>query len=112
MRPEADEIELQGLNELQRMAVEPEVAAFLLAESAEIDVREQARNIEVPTLVMHVEKDLTTSFERGRELAGMIPDARFVALAGVNHIPDGEDLAPMLEALERWLDEDLAADQR
>jgi pimeloyl-ACP methyl ester carboxylesterase/class 3 adenylate cyclase len=107
MLPEADEIGLQGLNELQRVAVEPEVAARFLELAAEIDVRDAARGIAVPTLILHVEGDRVTPFESGRELASLIPNARFVALPGINHIPTDDDLAPMLDALEAWLAKDL-----
>ena len=56
---------------------------------------------------MHVEGDRVTPFEHGRELASLIPNARFVPLPGLNHLLDGEDLPPMLDALETWLAKDL-----
>lgn len=106
--PEADELTLQGLNELQRIAVAPDVAAFFLAEGGRIDVRDEARRIAVPTLVMHVVGDRTSPLESGRELAGLIPGARFLPLPGVNHLPVGEERRALLDALEGWLERDLA----
>ena len=39
-----------------------------------------------PTLVLHCRDDGMVPFEEGRRMAAMIPDARFVALEGRNHL--------------------------
>lgn len=51
-----------------------------------IDVREQAAALDVPTLVLHARGDAMIPFEAGRQLAAMIPRARFVALDSRNHV--------------------------
>jgi pimeloyl-ACP methyl ester carboxylesterase len=40
----------------------------------------------VPTLVIHPRNDGAVSFERGRELAALIPNARFVSLESNDYI--------------------------
>lgn len=109
LTPEADEVMMQAMNEFQHISADAEDAAFFVAEVGRIDVTDDARGIRVPTLVMHVEGDQAIPFEAGRELAGLIPAARFMALPGVNHMamPEDEALAVELAALEEWLDRDL-----
>ena len=51
-----------------------------------IDVRQQARALNVPTLVLHARGDAMISFEAGRGLAGIIPGARLVSLDSRNHV--------------------------
>ena len=46
--------------------------------SYHIDVRDQARSIVAPTLVLHSRGDAMIPFSEGRELAALIPDAEFV----------------------------------
>jgi len=43
--------------------------------------------INVPTLVLHGTEDQAMPFEKGKELAGRIPDAKFVAVEGSGHCP-------------------------
>jgi class 3 adenylate cyclase/pimeloyl-ACP methyl ester carboxylesterase len=108
--PEADEVLMQAMNEFQRIGANPEDAAFFVAEQGRIDVRDLARQIRAPTLVMHVEGDQQVPFEVGQELAGLIPGARFVPLPGVNHLVQPGDAAADLqqETLEEWLATELA----
>ena len=52
----------------------------------DIDVREQAAALDVPTLVLHSRGDAMIPFEIGRQLAALIPRARFVPLESRNHV--------------------------
>jgi pimeloyl-ACP methyl ester carboxylesterase/DNA-binding CsgD family transcriptional regulator len=81
-RPE----QISWLNNLQRLSTSPEIAARLTATSFSIDVSQLAARVAAPTLVFHVQKDAVVSFEEGRQLARLIPGARFVPLPGENHI--------------------------
>lgn len=56
-----------------------------------VDVREAAEQLTVPTLVFHVLGNAMVPFEAGRELATLIPDARFVPLEGDNHLLQEDD---------------------
>lgn len=51
-----------------------------------VDVRELAKQIKVPTLIFHATRDQIVPFEQGRLLASLIPDAQFVALDTMNHL--------------------------
>ena len=42
--------------------------------------------VTTPTLVLHCRGDAGVPFDEGRRLAAMIPNARFVALEGDNHL--------------------------
>ena len=44
------------------------------------------KDFKTPTLVMHVRDDLRIPVALGREMAAGIPNARFVALPGKNHV--------------------------
>ena len=73
-------------NELQRRSTSPDNAARLLQVTANIDVTDVARRVRAPTLVLHARDDQRPPFEQGQLLSRLIPDARFVALDGHNHI--------------------------
>jgi pimeloyl-ACP methyl ester carboxylesterase len=47
---------------------------------------EAARQLKIPTLVIHGTHDIVLPIECGQELAGAIPGARFVSIAGGNHM--------------------------
>ena len=67
---------------MQRASASPETAARCLASFGNIDVRELAKTIQTPTLVVDRRDDVLVSFKRGRALAAMIPGARFVPMEG------------------------------
>ena len=51
-----------------------------------MDVTELARQVRVPTLVLHARGDARVPFDEGRRLAALIPGARFVPLDSDNHV--------------------------
>ena len=63
----------------------------------DIDVREIAATIRVPTLILHATGDQVCHVENGRFLARSIPGARFLELPGDDHV--------------RWFDPDRALDE-
>ena len=84
--PEATVEQLRTLEEQMRISVSPENAVRLESEMHRIDVRHLARQIRVPTLVLHSRRDESVPFEEGRLLASLIPNAQFVALESKNHL--------------------------
>ena len=68
-----------------------------------IDVRAEAAALGVPTLVLHARGDAMIPFETGRQLAALIPGARFVPLESRNHV-----LLETEPAWSRFLEEVLA----
>jgi DNA-binding CsgD family transcriptional regulator len=79
--------------EQQAFSTSPETAARLLQVGWETDVREAARKIRCPTLVMHVARDTVVPIEIGRQLATLIPNCRFVQIDGENHMPLADEPA-------------------
>lgn len=77
----------QAFVAFQREAADPELAADLLALVYAWDVREQAARVTQPTLVLHRRRDRAVPYELAREIATLVPDARFVTLEGEHHLP-------------------------
>ena len=70
-----------------RRSASPGAAVSLLKMNTQIDVRHLLPVIKAPTLVMHRAGDRDTNIEEGRYIAARIPGARFVELAGEDHLP-------------------------
>jgi pimeloyl-ACP methyl ester carboxylesterase len=51
-----------------------------------IDNSDYARQIDVPTLVLHISGDRQVPVSEGRLTARLIPGAQFVELPGTNHV--------------------------
>jgi pimeloyl-ACP methyl ester carboxylesterase len=75
-----------AFNELQRVSSSPENAARIVSGFNEINVADLARQVTVPTLVLHARGDGRIPFEEGRLLAALIPNARFAPLESKNHV--------------------------
>jgi pimeloyl-ACP methyl ester carboxylesterase/DNA-binding CsgD family transcriptional regulator len=84
--PGASMEQQRWLAELQRRTVSAETAVRLWRAFHRIDIEAVARQVAVPSLVFHVRNDAMVPFEAGLQLAALIPEARFVPLAGKNHI--------------------------
>jgi class 3 adenylate cyclase/pimeloyl-ACP methyl ester carboxylesterase len=85
--PDAPSEVAASFDELQRMATSTENALRLWEMNAELDMSELAKQLRVPTLVLHCEGDRVSPIDEGRWMARLIPDASFVKLPGNNHIP-------------------------
>ena len=77
---------MDWFDELQRVSTTPETAARIRRVRGELDVTALASRVAVPALVLHARDDAVVPFAEGRLLATLMPDARFVPLAGENHI--------------------------
>ena len=84
--PDATIEQMRWFNDLQRVSTSPENAASVFAETAQIDVLSVLDRIRAPTLILHAREDAQVPFEQGRQLAALIPESRFVALDGRNHL--------------------------
>lgn len=71
----------------QREATSAETAVRLLRIGWNVDVRQAARRIKCPVLIVHPERDKVVPLEEGRLLASLIPNCRFVQLDSENHMP-------------------------
>ena len=64
----------------------------------------------MPSLVLHRRGDRTVPIARGRELASLLPNARFVALSGDSHLPHFDDQREVQRALAGFLDDAVPAE--
>ena len=84
--PEGTLEQLNAFNELQKISTSPENAARFVHQFDITDVCALARQIQVPTLVLHAQHEVEIPFDQGRLLAALIPDAQLVPLDSKNHI--------------------------
>ena len=94
-------------SEQMRAATSAETATRLLQIGWSIDVREAARKIRCPVLIVHPERDVVSPIEEGRLLASLIPNCRFVQLDTENHmlLADEPAWARLYEELRGFLAE-------
>jgi pimeloyl-ACP methyl ester carboxylesterase/DNA-binding CsgD family transcriptional regulator len=78
--------QVRWFNDLMRISTSPENAVRFRRINSMHDVRDLARSLHVPALVLHARDDAVTPFEEGRLLAALIPGAQFVPLDGHNHV--------------------------
>ena len=91
--PGATPVHQNWFDDLQRMSTSAENAAHLMEIDSNIDVRRLLRQVQVPTLVVHCDRDQVVPPERGRQLAAEIPNARYVSLSSANHLLLAEEPA-------------------
>src|SRR4051794_17712495 len=85
-QPDGTRADWAAFDQLQRRTTSPENAVRFLEEFGRIDVRDLARDVCCPTLIMHSRDDRRVPMQFGEELATLIPDSRLVALASNNHL--------------------------
>jgi pimeloyl-ACP methyl ester carboxylesterase/DNA-binding winged helix-turn-helix (wHTH) protein len=84
--PEGTPEQIAWFADLQRQSATPENGSRLFAEFCDADVSGLAREVRVPTLVLHLSADAVVPFQAGRTLASLIPGATFVPIWGRNHL--------------------------
>ena len=67
--------------------------------------------VTMPALVLHRRGDRTVPISRGRELAALLPNARFVTLSGDSHLPWADDQRELQRALAGFLDDVVRAER-
>jgi DNA-binding winged helix-turn-helix (wHTH) protein/pimeloyl-ACP methyl ester carboxylesterase len=83
--PEGTPEQWQWFNDLA--VTTPMANALRIMEAThDLDVREVAGTLNVPTLVLHARGDAMIPFEAGLQVAAHIPGARFVSLESKNHV--------------------------
>ncbi len=86
-----------------RSSASPGAAVALLRMNTEIDIRHVLPAIHVPALVMHRTGDRSANVEEARWMASQIPGARFVELAGEDHMPWVGDQDAILDEIQEFL---------
>ena len=108
--PHASGDEIAALSRHKRRAADAETAAAFLALELFSNARPDLAGVTMPTLVLHRRGDRTVPINRGRELAALLPNARFVALAGDSHLPHVDDQREVHRALAGFLDDAVPTD--
>ncbi len=88
---------------LERAALSPAGIAALARCWMEYDVRHCLPAVHVPTLVLHRRGDATVPVDAGRHMAQNIPGAKYVELAGEDHVPWVGDQDALLDEVEEFL---------
>jgi class 3 adenylate cyclase len=80
----------------ERLSASPGTAKAYLLLNSQIDVTSILSNVRVPTLVLHRRTDALVPIERGRELAALVPGAKFIEYPEGDRVPftgDAETIA-------------------
>ena len=101
--PHASGDEIAEHTRMQRAAASAEAASVFLELDLTADAREVLPKVPVPALVLHRRGDRTVPIGRGRELAELLPHARFVPLNGDSHLPWRDDQRDLFRALAGFL---------
>jgi pimeloyl-ACP methyl ester carboxylesterase/class 3 adenylate cyclase len=70
-----------------RMSASASAAAALQRLNIEIDIRHVLPSIRVPTLVLHAKEDRACPVGAGKFMSDHIPDAKFVEIDSIDHLP-------------------------
>ncbi|MGN6797233.1 MAG: alpha/beta fold hydrolase, partial [Gaiellaceae bacterium] len=97
--PHASGDEIAEYTRQQRAAASAEAASIFLELDLGADLRDVLPHVPVPSLVLHRRGDRTVPIGRGRELASLLPHARFVPLSGDSHLPWRDDQREHFRAL-------------
>ena len=97
--------EIEALSRYQRHAADAEVASAFLHLDLVSDSRAFLPAVTAPALVLHRRGDRTVPISRGRELASLLPNARFVTLGGDSHLPWKDDQRDLQRALAGFLED-------
>jgi pimeloyl-ACP methyl ester carboxylesterase/DNA-binding CsgD family transcriptional regulator len=108
--PHADGDDIALFSRYQRHAASAEVASAFLELDLASNVRTYLPKLTMPALVLHRRDDRTVPISRGRELASLLPNARFIALSGGSHKPWLDDQRELQRALAGFLDDDVPVD--
>jgi pimeloyl-ACP methyl ester carboxylesterase len=86
MWPSANAAEAAWFQRRGRAGLSPAGARDLILMNSQADVRDLLTSVQCPTLVLHRTGDRDSRVEEGRYIADRIPGARFVELAGDDHV--------------------------
>lgn len=87
----------------ERSCASPAMARALVDAVGEMTVRDVAPAVSVPTLILHRRGDRMVPIGHGRELAGLMPHARYVELPGEAHLWHLENADQVIGEVERFL---------
>jgi len=84
--PDATTEQCRSYNDLLRRTTSPANAISLLKTFNRLNVQDIVSKVPCPTLVLHSRGDAIITFDQGRKVAALIPEARFVPLESRNRL--------------------------
>jgi class 3 adenylate cyclase len=104
VHPDADRAETEASLIYLRAAATGDVAARILEQGFfHTNVCDKLPGISAPTLVLHRREDKAVPLEAGRQVASLIPHARFVVLDGDHHLPYYGNRDALMRTIEEFL---------
>jgi pimeloyl-ACP methyl ester carboxylesterase len=91
------------LAKFERLSASPGTAKAYMLLNRQIDVTSILPNVRVPTLVLHRRADALVPIERGRELAALIPGAKFIEYPEGDHVPFTGDTETILGDIQEFV---------
>lgn len=88
---------------LQRLSVSPGSLMEMVRATADVDARPLLPGLRQPTLVLHRSGDRMFDVRHSRLTARLIPDARYVELAGEDHLMTVGDTDAIADEVEEFL---------
>ncbi len=85
------------------LATDPAMFTAACNALASLDLRGAVRGLHVPALVLAGDLDEATPAAMARQLADLLPDARFALLPGLAHVPQLQDTAAFVAATGGFL---------
>lgn len=98
-----DERFTDWLAKYARQSLSPRAALPAFWSAIDYDLVDVFPTIRVPTLVLHRRDDRLIPVGHGRRIAEQVPGARFVELAGIDHLPFIGDAEEVLAEMEDFL---------
>src|SRR5438270_8671616 len=97
---DSDPQAFEALARFQRSAASPAMIQQIFEMFIDVDVRAVLPTIHVPTLVLHRRGDRVVNWRAAKDMATRIPSARYVELAGIDHLPWAGDADAVLGEVE------------
>ena len=98
-----DNNQLQSLSKMERMTCTPSAVRKFMVANDLIDVRPILPNVPQDTLVIQRRHDRMVRKGNGRYLADHIPNATYLELPTMSHLPQYEDSVEVLENMVRFV---------
>jgi class 3 adenylate cyclase len=94
----------QWWGKFERLGGSPGAVKTLILMNSRIDIADILPSVNVPSLVIHRRDDIAVDVEAGRLFAELMPNAKYIELSGVDHIPwVGENSNQILDEMSIFL---------
>lgn len=99
----ASEVRRRQFGVVERAVGSPARIRARVEAALDADVRSVLPSVRVPTLVVHRSDERVIPTAASRHLAELIPDARYVEVPGIDHIPWIGDSDAILDEIEKFM---------